>query len=96
MGHAPLRRCGSARTSAGLADLGARYGPFTLAAIPIGAYGVPAERWFHRPNHMDPTEAVRTHLDLLRKDAWANFRAELALLMASSAEGCLRTGPKSV
>jgi N-acyl-phosphatidylethanolamine-hydrolysing phospholipase D len=40
------------------------HGPVQLAAIPIAAYGVPAERWFHKPSHMDPEEAVATHEDL--------------------------------
>jgi hypothetical protein len=36
----------------------------SLAALPIGAYGSDGEKWFHRPNHLDPAEAVQTHLDL--------------------------------
>ena len=44
--------------------VGEAFGPFDCSAIPIGAYGAPAERWFHKPNHMDPDEAVRCHLDL--------------------------------
>ena len=44
--------------------VGARYGPFSLSAIPIGAYGSPSEQWFHKPNHMNPDEAVRCHTDL--------------------------------
>ena len=44
--------------------VGDAYGPMDLAAIPIGAYGVPAERWFHQPNHMDTDEAVACHCDL--------------------------------
>ena len=42
-------------------DIGTKYGPFTCAAIPIGAY---APRWFHSPAHMDPQEAVRVHADV--------------------------------
>jgi len=41
------------------ADLGEKYGPFDLTLLPVGAYD---RRW---PDvHMDPEEAVRTHLDL--------------------------------
>ena len=41
------------------AELGRQHGPVDLTVLPIGAYDV---RW---PDvHMDPAEAVRTHLDL--------------------------------
>ena len=43
---------------------GALYGPIDIAAIPIGAYGVPAEAAFHKPNHMNPRDAVECHCDL--------------------------------
>jgi N-acyl-phosphatidylethanolamine-hydrolysing phospholipase D len=36
-----------------------RFGPFDLALIPIGAY---APRWFMRPVHMDPSEAIQAYL----------------------------------
>ncbi len=42
-------------------EIGAKYGPFDLAAIPIGAY---EPRWFHRPAHLDPEEAVQVHADV--------------------------------
>ncbi|KAK9829598.1 hypothetical protein WJX72_006817 [[Myrmecia] bisecta] len=42
-------------------DIGKRYGPFDLAAIPIGAY---EPRWFMRPQHVDPAEAVQIHQDV--------------------------------
>jgi L-ascorbate metabolism protein UlaG (beta-lactamase superfamily) len=41
------------------AEIGARYGPFNLTLLPIGAYG---DAW---PDiHMNPEEAVRAHGDL--------------------------------
>ncbi|CAJ0600623.1 unnamed protein product [Cylicocyclus nassatus] len=38
--------------------VGKHFGPFDLAAIPIGAY---APRWFMRSQHIDPHEAVAVH-----------------------------------
>ncbi|RVW06382.1 MBL fold metallo-hydrolase [Rhodococcus spongiicola] len=54
------------------ADLGRRYGPFDVTLLPVGAYD---EHW---PDiHMNPEEAVRTHLDvggaLLIPIHWATF-----------------------
>lgn len=52
-------------------------GPVDLAAIPIGAEGAAAERWFHRPNHMDAAEAVACHCDLQSRQSigihWGTF-----------------------
>jgi len=41
------------------ADIGERFAPIRLAAIPIGAY---LPRWFMSPVHIDPSEAVQVHL----------------------------------
>ena len=43
------------------AEIGARLGPFDMAAILVGAY---APRWFMAPQHVDPAEAVRIHGDV--------------------------------
>eukprot|EP00884_Botryococcus_braunii_P022212 jgi/Botrbrau1/8675/Bobra.0087s0028.1 len=42
-------------------DIGRRYGPFDLAAVPTGAY---EPRWFMRSQHVDPKEAVQVHKDV--------------------------------
>ena len=42
-------------------EIGAEYGPFTLSAIPIGAY-LPRE--FMGNIHVDPEEAVKIHVDV--------------------------------
>ena len=45
----------------GFKEIAAKYGPFDMAAIPIGAY---LPRWFMRPVHLSPPEAVQAFLDL--------------------------------
>jgi len=45
-------------------DIGEKYGPFNLAAIPIGAY---APRWFMSPIHCSPEDAVCVHQDVKSK-----------------------------
>ena len=42
-------------------EIGARYGPFDLVMIPIGAY---EPRWFMERVHVNPEEAVRIYQDL--------------------------------
>lgn len=55
-------------------ETGRRFGPFDLAAIPIGAY---EPRWFMRRHHMNPEEAVQVHLDVRSKKSigihWGTF-----------------------
>ncbi len=55
-------------------DIGAKFGGFDLAAIPIGAY---APRWFMKTQHCDPAEAVQIMLDVKAKEAvgvhWGTF-----------------------
>lgn len=42
-------------------EIGRRFGPFNLSAIPIGAY---EPRWFMQKHHVTPEEAVQIHKDL--------------------------------
>ncbi len=54
--------------------IGAKYGPFDLAAIPIGAY---SPRWFMKDVHNNPEEALQIHKDLNAKQSaaihWGTF-----------------------
>ncbi len=56
------------------ADIGARFGGFDLAAIPIGSY---APRWSLRIMHSDPAEAVAIHRDVKARQSvamhWGTF-----------------------
>ncbi|HUQ99372.1 MAG TPA: MBL fold metallo-hydrolase [Gemmatimonadaceae bacterium] len=42
--------------------IGERYGPFDLVALPIGAY---EPRWFMKPVHMNPEDAIQAYQDLV-------------------------------
>ena len=42
-------------------EIGRRLGPIDIALLPIGAY---KPRWFMKPMHMNPDEALRAHRDL--------------------------------
>jgi L-ascorbate metabolism protein UlaG (beta-lactamase superfamily) len=42
-------------------ETGEKFGPFDLAALPIGAY---EPRWFMKNHHINPEEAVQAHRDL--------------------------------
>lgn len=41
--------------------IGEKYGGFQLALLPIGAY---EPRWFMKPYHVNPEEAVKIHIDI--------------------------------
>ncbi len=57
------------------ADIGARFAPFDLALLPIGAYD---PRWFMAAVHVNPEEAVQIHLDIDSRLSvamhWGTFR----------------------
>lgn len=56
-------------------DIARDHGPFDLAVLPIGAY---APRWVMSAVHLDPSEAVRVHLEVGAKCSlashWGTFR----------------------
>ncbi|MFK8257045.1 MBL fold metallo-hydrolase [Erwinia sp. AnSW2-5] len=49
---------GDSGYSDSLLEIPRRLGPFTLAALPVGAY---APKWFMQGQHMDPDQAVSLH-----------------------------------
>jgi N-acyl-phosphatidylethanolamine-hydrolysing phospholipase D len=65
---------GDSGYSKDFSDIGAKFGGFDLAAIPIGAY---APRWFMQIMHADPAEAVRIHQDVKARRSlaihWGTF-----------------------
>jgi len=56
-------------------EIGERLGPIDVSLIPIGAY---RPRWFMRPVHVDPPEAIRVHQDTKSTRSiashWGTFR----------------------
>lgn len=57
-------------------EIGDRLGPFDLAVIPTGAY---APRWFMKPQHIDPAEAVQVHQDVKAQRSVACHLATFSL-----------------
>lgn len=59
----------------GFRDIGARVGRIDAAMLPIGAY---EPRWFMKPQHMNPSDAVRAFQDLKAERFiamhWGTFR----------------------
>eukprot|EP00300_Choanocystis_sp_HF-7_P002329 c1178_g1_i1.p1 GENE.c1178_g1_i1~~c1178_g1_i1.p1 ORF type:complete len:377 (+),score=74.41 c1178_g1_i1:32-1162(+) len=57
--------------------IGEIFSNIALAAIPIGAYGCPEERWFMKPHHMNCEEAAKTHQHLGSRQSvgihWGTF-----------------------
>jgi len=51
----------------GFAEIGRRFGPFDLCALPIGAY---KPRWFMRGVHLSPADALQAFKDLQGKVFW--------------------------
>jgi N-acyl-phosphatidylethanolamine-hydrolysing phospholipase D len=56
-------------------EIAGRFGPMRISIIPIGAY---RPRWFMKPVHVDPPEAVRIHLDMNSRQSiashWGTFK----------------------
>ena len=48
----------------GFIEIGKRFNPITVAAIPIGAY---LPRWFMSPMHVSPQEAIQAFIDVRAK-----------------------------
>lgn len=62
-GATRLYFCGDTGYHGAFEEIGRRLGPFWLALMPVGAY---EPRWFMRPVHMNPEEAVTAFRDLHR------------------------------
>jgi N-acyl-phosphatidylethanolamine-hydrolysing phospholipase D len=56
-------------------EIRGRFGPMKISIIPIGAY---RPRWFMKPVHVDPPEAVRIHQDINSQQSiashWGTFK----------------------
>ncbi len=56
-------------------EIGTRFGPLALSLLPIGCY---QPRWFMKPMHLNPPEAVRVHRELRSRASigmhWGTFK----------------------
>ena len=56
-------------------EIGERFGPMRVSLIPIGAY---MPRWFMKPVHVNPPEAIRIHQDINSQQSiashWGTFK----------------------
>jgi L-ascorbate metabolism protein UlaG (beta-lactamase superfamily) len=79
-------------------QIGARCGEIHAAMLPIGAY---APRWFMRPQHMDPADAVRAFSALGAERFiamhWGTFKLPTRIcanrLSSCAKRGSARTSP---
>ncbi|KAJ1725924.1 hypothetical protein LPJ61_005544, partial [Coemansia biformis] len=58
---ASVFHCGDTGYCPAFKEIGNRFGPVTLAILPIGSY---APRWYMCHQHIDPDDAVRIHQDI--------------------------------
>lgn len=67
--------CGDSGYCPAFREIGAHFDGCDVALLPIGAY---EPRWFMRPSHMNPEEAVQTFVDLRARTFvpmhWGTFR----------------------
>jgi N-acyl-phosphatidylethanolamine-hydrolysing phospholipase D len=74
-GHGKVYFAGDAGYSPHFKEIGERAGPIKIALLPIGAYN---PRWFMKPVHMNPPEAVQAFIDLKAEQAiamhWGTFK----------------------
>jgi len=57
-------------------EIARRHGPFDVCVLPVGAY---EPRWFMRPVHVNPDEAVRAYVDIARAHPSAEPPVALAV-----------------
>ena len=76
MRHSAFCSPGSTGYSTNFADIGKRFGPIDLAAIPIKAYEA---RWLMNSSHVNPEEAVDIHLDVRARYSVGIHRATFQL-----------------
>jgi len=70
-------------------QIGKKFGPIDLSAIPIGAYN---PRPTMKSMHVDPEEAIKIHYDLKSKMSfgihWAAFKLTLGRLIYKHQASC--------